>query len=39
MNHRETLHAIETATAPEIMGVGYEPKGAFVAFPAPTSER
>lgn len=35
MNYRETLHAIETTTALEIMGVGFEPKGAYVAFPCP----
>ena len=35
MNCRETLHAIETTTALEIIGIGYEPKGAYLALPCP----
>jgi len=35
MNYRDTLHAIETTTALEIIGIGYEPKGAYVALPCP----
>lgn len=35
MNYRDTLHAIETTTALEIIGIGYEPKGAYLSFPCP----
>ena len=35
MNFRDTLHAIETTHALEIIGIGHEPKGAQVALPCP----